>query len=87
MWCEESGNLIEKIQAMHLICNSISTEAFVGQKLQHFAVDWCIGEYLTILAHVDRHQPLADIGDSPGERIACGDGLLHAGVQMNSERT
>jgi hypothetical protein len=72
LWCEECGDLLEKIQAMQLTWDTHSKKTFNIQKLQHFAVDAILFEISTIYVHFDRHEPLADIGNSPGDRIACG---------------
>jgi hypothetical protein len=72
LWCEEFSNQAQHRCAMSWKFDFQKLKRFIVHVMKALTIDWRIGECLTIFAHFDRHEPLADIGDSPGDWIACG---------------
>jgi hypothetical protein len=71
LWCEEFLNLAKHHCAVGGKRDSKGQKTCVIHVSKGFAVNLIFLERSTELALFDGHEPLADIGDSPGERAAC----------------
>ena len=69
--CEELLNLAKHHCAVGGKRDSKSQKTCVIHVSKGLAVNLIFLECSTELALFYRHEPLADIGDSPGERVAC----------------
>ncbi len=72
MWREELFDLLKQVLAVNDERDTDFLEGFIVHQLETLSVNLIVLECSAELALFDGHKPLADIGDCPGERIACG---------------
>ena len=72
LWCEELRFQTKKLCPMSGKFDSKKFKGFIVHVVEALPINFVCCECGAVVGHVDRHEPLADIGDGPGDWIACG---------------
>ncbi len=72
LWCKELRFQTKKLCSMSGKFDSKKFKGFSVHVVEALPIDFICRKCSAMVGHVDRHEPLADIGDSPGERVAYG---------------